>query len=102
MRGYQKAATAYHKAFNHKDASGNIVPGENYDEMIGIMAKTMQQPAAVIAAGMPYVDPMGRLLVDDVYNQVDFWQKLGLVDKSLRAKDVLDLSFVNGHFNVPK
>jgi NitT/TauT family transport system substrate-binding protein len=102
VRGYQKAATAYHKAFNHKDGSGKIVPGEGYDEMIGIMAKTMQQPAAVIATGMPYVDPMGRLLVDDVYNQVDFWQKLGLVDKSLRAKDVLDLSFVKGHFNVPK
>ena len=39
---------------------------------------------------------------NDVYNPVDLWQKLGPVDKSVRAKDVLALSFVNGHFNVPK
>jgi NitT/TauT family transport system substrate-binding protein len=102
VRGYQKAATAYHKAFNKKDASGKIVPGEGYDEMMRIMSAAMQQPAELLAAGLPYVDPMGRLLVDDVYSQVAFWQNLGLVDKSLAARDVLDLSFVQGHFNVPK
>jgi NitT/TauT family transport system substrate-binding protein len=101
VRGYQKAATAYHKAFNTRDA-GKIVRGEGYDEMMAIMAAAMQQPAELLAGGLPYVDPMGRLLVDDLYSQVTFWQNLGLVDKSLKAKDVADLSFIKGHFNVPK
>ena len=102
VRGYQKAATAYHKAFNTRDASGKHVQGEGYNEMMRIMSAAMQQPAELLAAGLPYVDPLGRLLVDDVYGQVAFWQKLGLVDKSLNAKDVADLSFIQGHFNVPK
>lgn len=102
VRAYQKGATDYHKAFNKKDAAGKLVKGENYDATMAIMAQVMQQPAELLAVGLPYVDPLGRLIVDDVYNQVAFWQSLNLVDKSADAKAILDLSFVEGHFNVPK
>ena len=79
-----------------------MTKGENYDEMLGIIAKTIQQPPELAATGLPYVDPEGRLLVDDIYNQVAFWQSAGLVDKSADAKAILDLSFIQGHFNVPR
>jgi NitT/TauT family transport system substrate-binding protein len=102
VRAYQKGATAYHKAFNTRDASGKIVSGEGFDDMMRIMAATMQQPAELLEVGLPYVDPMGRLLVDDIYNQLAFWQGVNLVDKGAHAKDMLDLTFVQGHFNVPK
>ena len=52
------------------------------------MAAAMQQPAELLEVGLPYVDPMGRLLVDDIYNQVAFWQSLNLVDKGADAKDM--------------
>lgn len=102
VRGYQKGASAYHKAFNMKDAAGKLVQGEGYDEMMAIMSKAMQQPPELLAQGLPYVDPLGRLLVDDIYEQVAFWQSQGLVDKTADAKAILDLSFVDGHFNVPR
>jgi NitT/TauT family transport system substrate-binding protein len=102
VRAYQKGATAYHKAFNTRDASGKIVRGEGFDDMMRIMAAAMQQPAELLEVGLPYVDPMGRLLVDDVYNQLAFWQSVNLVDKNAHAKDMMDLTFVQGHFNVPK
>jgi NitT/TauT family transport system substrate-binding protein len=102
VRAYQKAATAYHKAFNARDASGKIVRGEGFDDMMRIMAAAMQQPAELLEVGLPYVDPKGRLLVDDIYNQLAFWQSVNLVDKGAKAKDMLDLTFIQGHFNVPK
>jgi NitT/TauT family transport system substrate-binding protein len=102
VRAYQKAAGDYHKAFNTRDSSGKIMRGEGFDDMMRIMAAAMQQPAELLEVGLPYVDPMGRLLVDDIYNQLAFWQSLNLVDKSANAKDLVDLSFVQGHFNVPK
>ena len=102
IRAYQKGATAYHKAFNTKDASGKLVHGEGFDDMMRIMAAAMQQPAELLEIGLPYVDPKGRLLVDDIYNQLAFWQSVNLVDKSANAKDMVDLTFIQGHFNVPK
>ena len=102
VRAYQKGATAYHKAFNTRDASGKIIHCENFDDMMRIMAAAMQQPAELLEVGLPYVDPMGRLLVDDIYSQLAFWQSANLVDKGANAKDMMDLTFVKGHFNVPK
>jgi len=102
VRAYQKAATAYHKAFNTRDASGKIVRGEGFDDMMRIMAAAMQQPPELLEVGLPYVDAKGRLLVDDIYNQLAFWQSVNLVDKNANAKDMLDLTFIQGHFNVPK
>ncbi len=102
VRAYQSAASDYHKAFNARDASGKHIKGEGYDDMMRIMTAAMQQPAELLAQGLPYVDPMGRLMVDDIYNQVAFWQNMGLVDKSADAKAILDLSFIEGHFNVPR
>jgi NitT/TauT family transport system substrate-binding protein len=102
VRAYQKSATAYHKAFNTKDASGKTIRGEGFADMMRIMSAAMQQPPELLEVGLPYIDPMGRLLVDDIYNQLSFWQSVNLVDKSADAKSMIDLSFIKGHFNVPK
>ena len=60
-----------------------------------------QQPPERVAEGLPFVDAGGRLNVGDIYNQVAFWQTQGRVDKSVDAKAILDLSLVQGHFNLP-
>jgi len=102
IRAYKKAAADYHAAFNKKDASGALVKGEGYDALMAILSKWMQQKPELIAIGLPYIDPQGRLLVGDIHNQVAFWQRTGLVDKGLNAKDVVDLSFIEGHFDAPR
>jgi NitT/TauT family transport system substrate-binding protein len=78
------------------------MPGSNHDAMLAIVAKAVQQPPERIAVGLPYVDPEGRLNVADIYNQVAFWQSQGQVDKTVEAKAIIDLSFVRGHFNLPR
>lgn len=101
IRAYQKGARDYHVAFNARD-NGKDVQGPGYDEAVQILSKTLEQPPALVRDGLPYVDPDARLDVGDVYNQVSFWQSQGLVDQAVDAKAILDLSFVKGHYNVPK
>jgi NitT/TauT family transport system substrate-binding protein len=101
IRAYQKGARDYNVAFNARD-KGKEVRGPGYDDAIQILSKTLEQPPEMVRYGLPYVDPEARLDVGDIYNQVTFWKSQGLVDQSVDAKAILDLSFVKGHFNVPK
>ncbi|MBM3537931.1 MAG: ABC transporter substrate-binding protein [Alphaproteobacteria bacterium] len=106
VRAYAKGAHDYHVAFNARDmtkpAGAQEVRGPGYDEAIGILAKALEQPAERVRVGLPYVDAEARLNVGDVYNQVAFWQSQALVDRTVDARAILDLSFVKGHFNVPR
>ena len=48
-----------------------------------------------------YMDPRGRLLVKNVYDQVAWYKKQGLVDAAVDAKTLLDLSYVDGQADEP-
>ncbi|PWC37360.1 ABC transporter substrate-binding protein [Azospirillum sp. TSO22-1] len=102
IRAYQTATAEYHAAFNARDAQGKPVKGPNHDELLGIIAEATKQKPEIVAEGLPYVDPQGRLMVNDIHNQVKFWQSEGQVDKALDPAGILDLSFVQGHTGVPK
>jgi NitT/TauT family transport system substrate-binding protein len=99
--GYRHGAAAYHEAFGQRE-NGKLAPGPNFDEMIGILSSVLKQPPALVASGLPYIDPEGRLDVGDIYKQVAFWQSTGQVARDADPKSFIDLSFVSGHFNVPK
>ena len=101
IAGYRRGAAAYHEAFGKRD-NGKLVPGANYDEMIGILSGALKQSPALVASGLPFIDPEGRLDVGDIYKQVAFWQSTGQVSRDADPKSFIDLSFVQGHFNVPK
>ena len=98
--GYRRGAAAYQEAFGKRE-NGNIVPGPNHDEMLGILAKALKQPADRVASGLPFIDPEGRLDVGDIYKQVAFWQAYGQIGRDADPRNFIDLSFVKGHFNVP-
>ena len=98
--GYQRGATAYNDAFGKRE-NGKIVPGPGYDDLLAILATAVKQSPALVAAGLPYIDPQGRLDVGDIYKQVQLWQAQGQVARDADPKTFVDLTFVKGHFNVP-
>jgi NitT/TauT family transport system substrate-binding protein len=100
IAGYRRGAAAYHEAFGKRE-NGRLVPGPHYDEMIAILSDALKQPPTLVASGLPYIDPEGRLDVGDIYKQVAFWQSTGQVSRDADPKSFIDLSFVHGHFNVP-
>ncbi len=103
VRAYQRGASDYNRALNAREG-GRPAKGPGYDEMLGIVARWVQQPPELVATGLPYVDPQGRLNVQDLYDQVRFWKAQGQVaaNVDVDAQAILDLSFVPGHFNLPR
>ena len=52
--GYQGGCAGDTEAFGKRE-NGKLVPGPNYDEMIGILSNVLKQPPALVAAGLPFI-----------------------------------------------
>jgi NitT/TauT family transport system substrate-binding protein len=102
LKAYLRAAREYNVAFNQLDANGQLTKGPGYDELLPQIARLLEQPEKEIAVSFPYVDPRGAINVGDIYNQIAFWQKQGVVGPGIDAKSLVDLSFVQGSFNIPQ
>jgi NitT/TauT family transport system substrate-binding protein len=94
IRAYRRAAHDFYDAFLVKGADGTPHEGAEAPALLAIIAKYTGQSAAQIRNGIPYIDPDAKLLVNDIYHQVAWYQSQRLVDKSVDAKSVLDLSFI--------
>jgi len=104
IAAYQRAATDYHEAMNRLDDEGNRVFGADADAIVEILMDYVgpNPTPEKIKNGAPYIDPKGRLDVGDVHEQIGWYQSKGLVDRSVQPDRIIDLSFVDGHFNVPE
>lgn len=101
VRAWVAAAAAYDAAFQKRDAQGKRAFGPEADALIAIIAKYTRAAPEVIKVSLPYIDPQGRLLVRDLYDQVRWYQAQNMVDKTVDPKTIVDLSFVKGHLDVP-
>jgi NitT/TauT family transport system substrate-binding protein len=104
VRAYQKGLADYAAALLVKDAQGNRVIGEKAIAVMPILEKWVEPKPSLdtVKNAASYSDPLGRLLVGNIYDQLAWYQAQGLVDRSVKAADFLDLSFVQGHFDRPK
>ena len=103
IRGYQQGLEAFHASFLTKGPDGKPTPGPGAEKHLGIIAKYTGQTPASIRDSIPFIDPKGRLLVGDIYRQVRWYQSQKLVDASVDAMSILDLSFVpGGHLDMRK
>ena len=102
VRAWQAAAAEYDAAFQKRDAKGQRVFGPGSDALIAIIEKHTKAKPEVIRVSLPYIDPQGRLLVRDLYEQVRWYKAAKLIDADIEAKNIMDLSFVKGHLDVPK
>jgi NitT/TauT family transport system substrate-binding protein len=93
MKGYVKASRYYYDAVV-ADRDGKRRPGANYEEVVTVTAKYTGAPPAVIKLGFPYQDRNGRLLVEDIGKQMQWWVKHGFMKQAIALKDVVDTSFV--------
>ncbi len=104
VKAYQKGLADYAEAFLARDKEGNRMFAEKAQAVMPALEKWVKPTptfeVAKVAAN--YMDPKGRLLVKNIYDQLAWYQSEGLVDKPVKAGDFLDLSFVKGHFDVPK
>jgi NitT/TauT family transport system substrate-binding protein len=104
VRAYQKACADYAEGLLQKDAQGQRIFGPKADELIAIIQKYVEPKPSVeqVKGSASYIDPQGRLLVNDIYSQVRWYQANGMVDKTVDTSKILDLTFVKGHLDLPK
>lgn len=104
VRAYQKGLADYAAAFLAKDSQGNRMIGEKALALMPVMEKWVQPKPSIdtVKVAANYMDPQGRLLVKNIYDQLAWYQAQGLVDKSVKVGDFLDLGFVKGHLDLPK
>jgi NitT/TauT family transport system substrate-binding protein len=96
IRAYRRAAREFYDAFLTKGPDGKRREGPEAPALLAILAKYIGQKPEQIEQGVAFVDPDGRLLVDDIYRQVAWYQAHDMVDKSVDPATILDLSFVPG------
>jgi len=104
VKAYQKGLADYAEAFLARDKEGNRMFAEKAQAAMPILEKWVKPTPtfAIAKVAANYMDPKGRLLVKNIYDQLAWYQAEGLVDKSVKAEQFLDLSFVKGHLDMPK
>jgi NitT/TauT family transport system substrate-binding protein len=97
LAGYRRGARTFYQAFLPNDGTPqpDIVPQQSTggSDLLAIIAKYTGQSPEQLRDGIPYIDPDAKLLVDDIYRQVAWYQSQGLVDRSVDAGAILDVSF---------
>jgi NitT/TauT family transport system substrate-binding protein len=92
MKAYIKCCNYYYDAvLARKD--GKPAPGQNYDEVIQIIAKYTNMPVEDIKLGIPYIDRNGKLLASDIDTQIKWYSKQKLLEKPVEAKDAINTTF---------
>jgi NitT/TauT family transport system substrate-binding protein len=104
VAAYVRACADYADAFLQRDAAGKRIFGEKADLLIPMIQKYVEpKPSAdQVKASASYIDPKGRLLVGNIYNQIAWYQAQGMVARDVDASKVIDLSFIKDHLDVPK
>ena len=89
LKAYAKATRYYYDAVLNK-VDGEIVPGENYEEVVKIIAKYTDQEEELIKKGLPYMDRDGKLLASDIQTQIDWYTKQKLIEGSIDSTEIVN------------
>jgi NitT/TauT family transport system substrate-binding protein len=100
LAGYRRGARAFYQAFLPNDGTPQpditLQQPNGGSDLLAIIAKYTGQSPDQLRSGIPYIDPDAKLLVEDIHRQVAWYQSQGLVDRSVDARAILDLSFTGG------
>ncbi|MGM8211206.1 ABC transporter substrate-binding protein [Virgibacillus sp. W0430] len=94
LKAYAKATRYYYDAVLTKE-DGELVAGENFDEVITIIAEYTDQDPEIIKQGLPYMDRDGKLLAEDIQTQIDWYVKENLLEKELDASDIVNTDLLD-------
>jgi NitT/TauT family transport system substrate-binding protein len=101
VAAYVKACNDYAEAFLQRDAQGKRAFGDKADALIPIIQKYVEPKPSPdqVKASASYIDPQGRLLVKNLYDQVAWYQAQGMVGRDVDMGKMLDLGFIKDHLD---
>jgi hypothetical protein len=69
------------------------------DELLDLISRYTSVPPNAIAQSLAYID--SRLDVGSIYEMVEWYRGQRMIEKDTDPKTFIDLSFVEGHENIP-
>ena len=76
------------------DQNGHRGDGASAPEILAIIANYVRQPPEQIATGLTYADSQGRLDVQDIDHQVDWYKSQGAVKGQFEPNSIIDSRYV--------
>ena len=101
VRAYRRGVAEYDITFQQRGDEGDVLPGPHFDAYLALIARHVKQPPDLLKSALSYCDHLARLDLTDIERQLVFWQSQGMVDKTVAAADLLDLSFIGEHIRLP-
>jgi NitT/TauT family transport system substrate-binding protein len=97
LRAYRKGASEYTAALMRNDRYSKRILDARSNAAAAAIARYVYPSrgdgAALVEAGVYYMDPQARLDAADVERQVEWYKSQNLIDSSVVARNVVDLSF---------
>jgi NitT/TauT family transport system substrate-binding protein len=94
LKAYVKGARYYYDAvLTQKD--GKPVKGQNYDEVVKIIAKYTDQPEEIITESLSFIDPDGKLNVANIQAQIDWYAKEKLIAKKIETAGIVNTELLD-------
>ena len=96
LRAYRRGAREYYGAF--AGADGARKDGPSVREILSIIARYLGHTAEQIETEISYIDPDGRLDVNDILQQIGWYRAQGLLDG---PKQHLDEEIIDKRYVIP-
>jgi NitT/TauT family transport system substrate-binding protein len=99
VRAYRRGAADYAAALLRRDRYGKRIFDATSQAAAAMIASyvypghPVSAAATTVEAGVYFIDPQARLDIADIDRQIAWYQSQGLVDKSVDARAIVDLSF---------
>ena len=101
VRAYRRGVADYAAALLRHDRFSKRVLDSQSRDAAGIIARyvypDISTGAAIVEASAPFIDPKARIDIADIERQLAWYQAQGFVEKTVEARDVVDLSFTAGN-----
>ena len=101
VRAYRRGVADYASALLRRDRYAKRVSDQASQSAAAIIARYvypgMSTGATIVEASAPFIDPKARIDIADIERQLAWYQAQGFVEKTVQARDVVDLSFTAGN-----
>ncbi len=93
LRAYLKGARYYDEAI-FTEENGELVPGENYEEVVSLTAQMLDMPEEIVKNSFYHISPDGELNVEDIKTQIDWYYKEGFLSQGLNVEEIINTEYL--------
>jgi len=99
LKAYLRGAQYYYDAVLQRNSAGELIKGGNYDEVLDILVEYTGQKREVLEQSFSFIDPQGKLDLENVKAQIQWYHDQGLIRSVLDVGQFVDTSMIEEALN---